>query len=65
MLLGPSSLVMYFFCDVFFPGRANLLEILSEECLLIKHWVVMTRMMFRVMFILSLVDSVSLSFQDS
>ena len=56
---------MYFFCDVFFPGQANLLEILSEECLLIKHWVVIIQMMLRVMFILNLVDSVSLSFQDS
>ena len=61
---------MYFFCDVFFPGQANLLEILSEECLLIKCWVVIIQIVFMVVLIMinvldsmDSVDSVSLWFQ--
>ena len=56
---------MCFFCDVFLPGQASLLEILSEECSLIKHWVVIIQIVLRVMFILDLKDSVSLRFQSS
>ena len=59
MLLWPSSLVMYFFCDVFFLGQANLLEILSEECSLIKIiWIVVI-----MTVVLDSMDSVSLWFQ--
>ena len=64
------SLVMYFFCDVFFSGQANLLEILSEEFSLIKYWVVIIQIVFMVVFIMTnvldsmdSVDSVSLWFQ--
>ena len=58
---------MYFFCDVFFSGQASLLEILSEECSLIKHWVVIIQIMLMIMFlmknVLDSMDSVSLWFQ--
>ena len=61
---------MYFFCNMFFSGQANLLEILSEECSLIKYWVVIIQIVFMIVFIMinvldsmDSVDSVSLWFQ--
>ena len=61
---------MCFFCDVFFSGQANLLEILSEECSLIKCWIVIIQIVFMIMSIMTnvldlmdSVDSVSLWFQ--
>ena len=63
MLLWSRSLVRYFFCAVFSSGQADLLEILSEKCSLIKCWIVIIQIEFSVKFILNLMDSVSLSFQ--
>ena len=63
MLLWSRSLVRYFFCAVFFSGRADLLEILSEEYSLIRFWMMIIWIMLSVKSILNLMDSVSLSFQ--
>ena len=58
---------MCFLCDVFFSGWADLLEMLSEECSLIKYWVVIIQLVLMIMFImpnvLDSMDSVSLWFQ--
>ena len=50
---------MYFFCDVFSLGQANLLKILSEECSLIK----IIRIVVIMTVVLDSMDSVSLWFQ--
>ena len=59
MLFWSRSLVRYFFCAVFSSGRADLLEILSLQCSLIKCWMVVIRVVFSLVFILRLMDSVS------
>ena len=48
----------YFFCVVFSSGRADLLEILPQQCSLIKCSMVVILVVFSVVL-----DSCSLSFQ--
>ena len=55
---------MCFFCDVFFLGQANLLEILSEECSLIEIIWMVLMILFIMTVILNLIDSVYLWFQS-
>ena len=61
---------MYFFCNTFFSGRADLLEMLSEKCSRIKYWMVIIQLVFmlvlnmmNVLGTINGVDSVSLWFQ--
>ena len=69
MWLWSMSLVRYFLCVVFFSGWADLLEILSEKCSLIKCWMVIIQIVFMIVFMVFVldtmcsVDSVSLWFQ--
>ena len=59
MLLWSRSLVRYFFCAVFSSGQADLLEILSEKCSLIKYWMVIIRLVLMLVFMIRVLDTTS------
>ena len=40
----------YFFCAVFSSGWADLLEILSEKCSLIKYWMMIIQLVLMLVF---------------
>ena len=54
---------MCFFCNVFFLGWADLLEVLSEECSLISIIGIVFMILFIMFVVLDLRDSIFLRFQ--